>query len=101
MRGILEPIQKLRLTELVGAHALISFGSKNGKYYVSTRNMYIWRKYFYILSVNEKLPVSKFRCFGKYIIQVDGYLYVHVSGQRQTGLEKKKTVPRALELWCT
>ena len=35
-----------------------------------------------ILSVNEKLPVSKFRYFGKYIIQVFGYCKVHVSGQR-------------------
>ena len=26
----------------------------------------------YILSVNEKLPVSKFRYFGKYMIQLDG-----------------------------
>ena len=34
-----------------------------------------------ILSVNEKLPVSKFRYFGKYIIQLFGYFYVHVSGQ--------------------
>ena len=42
----------------------------------------------YILSVNEKLPVSKFRDFGKYIIQLFGYYYVHVSGQRQAGLEK-------------
>ena len=44
----------------------------------------------YILSVNENLPVSKFRYFGKYIIQLDGYFCIHVSGQRQTGLEKKK-----------
>ena len=42
-----------------------------------------------ILSINEKLPVSKFRYFGKYIIQLDGYFYHHVSGQRQTGLERK------------
>ena len=41
-----------------------------------------------ILSVNEKLPVSKFRCFGNYI-QLNGYFYIHVSGQRQTGLEKR------------
>ena len=34
------------------------------------------------------LPVSKFRYFGKYIIQLDGYFCIHVSGQRQTGLEK-------------
>ena len=32
-----------------------------------------------ILSVNEKLPVSKFRYFGKYILQLFGYCYVHVS----------------------
>ena len=42
----------------------------------------------YILSVNVKLPVSKFRYFGKYIIQLYGYFYVHVSGQRQTGFER-------------
>ena len=42
----------------------------------------------YILSVNEKLPASKFQYFGKYIIQHFGFCYVyHVSGQRQTGLE--------------
>ena len=41
-----------------------------------------------ILSVNEKLPVSKFQYFGKYIIQLFGYHYVHVSGQRQTDLER-------------
>ena len=43
-----------------------------------------------ILIVNEKLPVSKFRYFGKYIIFLDGYFYVHVSAQRHTGLETKK-----------
>ena len=42
----------------------------------------------YILSVNEKLPVLKFQYFGKYIIKLIGYCYVHVSGQRQTGLER-------------
>ena len=42
----------------------------------------------YILSVNEKLPVSKFRYFGKYIVQLFGYCYIHVSGQRQSGLER-------------
>ena len=42
----------------------------------------------YILSVNEKLPVSKFPYFGKYIIQLFGYSYVHVSGQRQAVLER-------------
>ena len=41
-----------------------------------------------ILSVNEKLPVSKFRYFGKYIIQLFGHCYVHVSGQRQAGFER-------------
>ena len=41
-----------------------------------------------ILSVNEKLPVSKFQYFGKYIIQLFGYCYVHVSGQKQAGLER-------------
>ena len=33
-----------------------------------------------ILSVNEKLPVSKFQYFGKNIIQLLGYCYVHVFG---------------------
>ena len=42
-----------------------------------------------VLSVNEKLPISIFRYFGKYIIQLDGYFYVHVSGQRQSGLGTK------------
>ena len=41
-----------------------------------------------ILSVNEKLPVSKYRHFGKFIIQLDGYFCIHVSGRRQTGVEK-------------
>ena len=41
-----------------------------------------------ILSVSEKIPVSKFRYFGKYIIQLYGYFNVHVSGQRQTVLER-------------
>ena len=43
----------------------------------------------YILSVNEKLPVLKFRYLGKYTIQLDGYFCNHVSGQQRTGLEKK------------
>ena len=42
----------------------------------------------YKLSVNEKLPVSKLRYFGKYIMQLFGYCYVHVSGQRQADLER-------------
>ena len=46
-----------------------------------------WFK-IYLLSVSEKLPVFKFRCFGKYILQLHGYFYVHVSGQRHTGLER-------------
>ena len=41
-----------------------------------------------ILSVNEKLPVLKFRYFGKYIIQLFGYCIVHVSGQREAGLDR-------------
>ena len=41
-----------------------------------------------IISVNEKLPASKFQYFGKYIIQLFGYCYDHVSGQSQTGLER-------------
>ena len=42
-----------------------------------------------ILSVNEKLPVSKFQYFGKYIIQLDSYFCIHVSGQWLNGFEKK------------
>ena len=41
-----------------------------------------------ILSVNEKLPVPKFRYFGKYMIQLFGYCYVHVSGQRHSDFER-------------
>ena len=41
-----------------------------------------------ILCVNEKLPALKFQYFGKYIIQLFGYCYVHVSGQRRTVLER-------------
>ena len=41
-----------------------------------------------ILSVNEKLPVSKLRYFGTYIVQLFGYCYVHVSGQRHDSLER-------------
>ena len=41
-----------------------------------------------ILSINEKLPVSNFQYFRKYIIQLFGYCYVHVSSQRQAGLER-------------
>ena len=44
-----------------------------------------------ILRVNEKLPVSKFQYFEKYIIQLIGYCYVHASGQQQAGLERKKS----------
>ena len=40
------------------------------------------------ISANEKLPVLKFRYFGKYIIQLFGYYYVYASGQRQAGLER-------------
>ena len=40
-----------------------------------------------ILSVSEKSPVSDFRYFGKYIIKLYGYFYVHVFGQRRTGME--------------
>ena len=41
----------------------------------------------YILSVSEKIPVSKFPYFGKYIIQLYGYFDNHVSGQRRTSLQ--------------
>ena len=48
--------------------------------------------YSRMLSVSEKLPVFKFRYVGKYLIKLDGvldgYYYVHVSGQQHTGLEK-------------
>ena len=49
---------------------------------------FVVRSLVSILSVNEKIPVSKFRYFGEYIIQLFGYCYVHVSGQRQTGLDR-------------
>ena len=51
-----------------------------------------------ILSVNEKLPVSKFRYLGKYKTQLDGYFCIHVCGQRQTGLEKNTsfTIPETM-----
>ena len=46
----------------------------------------------------EKIPVSKFRYFGKYIIQLYGYFHVHISGQRCTGLERyiSSTSPETL-----
>ena len=47
---------------------------------------------FTILSASKKVPVSKFRYFEKYIIQLDGYLHVHVSGQRWTGLDINKQI---------
>ena len=49
---------------------------------------YLRENFRIILSVNEKLPVSKLRYFGKYIMQLFGYCYVHVSGQRQADLER-------------
>ena len=36
-------------------------------------------------SASMKLPVSKHRYFGKHIIKREGFFYVHVYGQRQTG----------------
>ena len=54
-------------------------------YALLTKGLYIIS---YLLSVNEKLLVSKFRYFRKYIIQLFGYGYVYVSGQRQAGLER-------------
>ena len=57
--------------------------------YVTSENEHMYGvKSECILSVNEKLPVSKFRYFGKYIMQLFGYCYVHVSGQRQGDLER-------------
>ena len=44
-----------------------------------------------ILSINEKLPVSKFRYVGKCVIQLDDFFCIHVSGQRQTGFEKNSS----------
>ena len=41
-----------------------------------------------ILSVNEKLLVSKFWYFGKYIMQLFDYCYVHVSCHWQADLER-------------
>ena len=63
------------------------------QYIVSYRDIhaYVYRKYsdnLNILSVNEKLPASKFRYFRKYIIQPFGYCYVHVSSQGQARLER-------------
>ena len=48
----------------------------------------VWSDVYFILNVNEKLPASKFQYFGKYKIELFGYCYVYVSGQRQTGLER-------------
>ena len=50
--------------------------------------MLLYYRIYNILSVNEKLPVSKFIYFGKYIMQLFGYCYVHVSSQRQADLER-------------
>ena len=36
----------------------------------------------------KKLPVSKIRYFGKYLMQLFGYCYIHVSVQRQADLER-------------
>ena len=47
-------------------------------------NMVYW---IHILNVGEKLPVSEFRYFGKYILQIYGCFTVHVSVQRHTDLE--------------
>ena len=49
---------------------------------------FLERGFICLLSANEKLPVSNFRYFGKYIIELFGYCYVHVSGQRQADLER-------------
>ena len=35
--------------------------------------------------------MTKFRYFGKYLIQLFGYCYVHDSGQRKAGLEIQKS----------
>ena len=54
---------------------------------------------FNVLSVNEKLPVPKLRYFGKYIIQLDDYFtFVLLVNGRLA--QRKKPVPRALELCC-
>ena len=65
-------------------------------------------KYFfaYILSVNEKLQVSKCRCFGKYIIQLFGYLTVakelyYIFLVNDKLVWRDKIVTRAMELLCT
>ena len=42
----------------------------------------------YILSVNEKLPLLKFRYFENYKRNLDSYFPFHVSGQLQTRLEQ-------------
>ena len=59
-----------------------------GMYLKRGKIVFFRNNVIYILSVNEKLPVSKFRYFGKNIKQLFGYCYVHVSGQRQAGLER-------------
>ena len=51
--------------------------------YLSTPNTY------FIYSASMKsYQYPNFQYFGKYIIQLDRYFYVHVSGQRHTGLKK-------------
>ena len=57
-------------------------------FYKAYLNVYYFYYSVSILNVNEKLPASKFQYFGKYKIQLFGYCYVHVSGQRQTGLKR-------------
>ena len=52
---------------------------------------FMYYMFVYILSVNEKFPESKFRCFGKYIIQLFGYCCVHVTGQRKSDLERQNS----------
>ena len=52
------------------------------KLWYGIKVLYVSDDKTYILSVSEKLPVSKFRYFGKYIIQLYGYFYINVSGQR-------------------
>ena len=41
----------------------------------------------YILSINEKLPLLKFRYFENYKWNLDSYFVFRVSGQLQTRLE--------------
>ena len=54
-------------------------------YEQSEKNKVKWE---YILSVNEKSPLLKFRYFESYKRNLDNYFTLRVSGQLQTRLEQ-------------